>query len=100
MLENQKIRPVAIIGPDGERLTLNGLPPPGAKRWVSRRKAQVVAAVDSGLLTAEEACERYEMTIEELTLWRHRYLQNGMCGLRVTRTQYYRAVEATKTTFD
>ena len=39
MLENQKIRPAQVIGPLGEPLTLDSLPPPSTTRWVVRRKA-------------------------------------------------------------
>ena len=45
MLENQKIRPAQVIGPLGEPLTLDSLPPASTTRWVVRRKAEVVAAV-------------------------------------------------------
>ncbi len=60
-----------VIGPDGSPLTLVDLPPPNTRRWVVRRKAQVVAAVRGGLLTLEEACERYMLTIEEFLVWQH-----------------------------
>src|ERR1700741_3075749 len=50
MIENQKIRPAKVIGPLGEPLTLDTLPPPETTRWVVRRKAEVVAAVNGGLL--------------------------------------------------
>ena len=46
MIENQKIRPAQVIGPLGESLTVETLPPPGTTRWVVRRKAEVVAAVN------------------------------------------------------
>jgi len=45
-----------VIGPDGSPLTIADLPPPSTKRWVIRRKAEVVAAVRGGLLSLEEAC--------------------------------------------
>ena len=45
MIENQKFRPAKVIGPLGEQLTLDSLPPPSTTRWVVRRKAEVVAAV-------------------------------------------------------
>ena len=48
MLENQKIRPAQVIGPLGEPLTIDSLPAPCTTRWVVRRKAEVVAAVDGG----------------------------------------------------
>jgi hypothetical protein len=36
-----------VIGPDGSPLTLADLPAPGTTRWVIRRKAEIVAAVDA-----------------------------------------------------
>lgn len=90
MLENQKIRVVSVAGPLGEKLTLADLPPPETTRWVSRRKAQIVAAVDGGLLTPAEACDRYRMDLEELTNWRRLFARVGVPGLRTTRIQHYR----------
>ena len=58
-----------IIGPDGEVLTLDSLPPPNTKRWVIRRKAEVVAAVRGGLISLEEACLRYTLSTEEFISW-------------------------------
>ena len=54
-----------VIGPDGSPLTIADLPAPGTTRWVIRRKAEVVAAVRGGLLSLEEACQRYMLTVEE-----------------------------------
>ena len=34
MIENQKFRPSQVVGPLGEPLTLDSLPPPGTTRWV------------------------------------------------------------------
>ncbi len=90
MIENQKIRPAAAIGPLGERLTLDALPPPDTARWVARRKAEVVAAVHGGLLTIDEVCEHYSLTLEEFASWQRAVDRSGMPGLRVTRTQHYR----------
>jgi hypothetical protein len=69
MIENQKIRPAQVIGPLGEPLTLDSLSPPSTTRWVVRRKAEVVAAVNGGLLTVDEVCERYSLTLEEFAGW-------------------------------
>ena len=44
-------RPDSVIGPAGRPMTINDLPPPNTKRWVVRRKAEVVTAVRAGLLT-------------------------------------------------
>ena len=69
MLENQKIRPAAVVGPLGEALTLETLPPKTTTRWVIRRKAEVVAAVNGGLLGLSEACAFYSISPEEFALW-------------------------------
>ena len=90
MLENQKFRAASVIGPLGEALTLDSLPHPSTRRWVIRRKAEVVAAVAGGLVTVDEACERYGLTIEEFTGWQRAVDRSGMPGLRVTRIQQYR----------
>jgi hypothetical protein len=90
LLENQKFRPASVIGPLGEALTLESLPRPSTSRWVIRRKAEVVAAVAGGLLTIDEACDRYGLTIEEFTSWQRALDRSGMAGLRVTRIQLYR----------
>lgn len=90
MIENQKIRPEKVIGPLGEPLTLETLPPADTTRWVVRRKAEVVAAVNGGLLTVDEVCERYGLTVEEFAGWQRAIDRSGMPGLRVTRIQHYR----------
>jgi hypothetical protein len=90
MLENQKIRPGQVIGPLGESLTLDSLPPPQTTRWVVRRKAEVVAAVNGGLLTVNDVCERSSLTLEEFASWQRAIDRSGMPGLRVTRIQHYR----------
>ena len=88
-MREDKVRPAAVIGPLGELLTLAGLPGP-RERWTIRRKAEVVAAVDGGLLTIVEACERFDLELEEFASWQRAIERSGMLGLRVTRTQHYR----------
>ncbi len=92
MFENQKIRPAQVVGPLGEPLTLDSLPPAGTTRWVVRRKAEVVAAVNGGLLTVDEACARYSLTLEEFASWQRAVDRSGMPGLRVTRIQHYKSL--------
>ncbi|MDQ2879072.1 MAG: DUF1153 domain-containing protein [Pseudomonadota bacterium] len=92
MIENQKIRPAKVIGPLGESLTLDSLPPPETTRWVVRRKAEVVAAVNGGLLSVDEVCDRYNLTVEEFAGWQRAIDRSGMPGLRVTRIQHYRSL--------
>eukprot|EP00558_Chaetoceros_sp_UNC1202_P002334 CAMPEP_0197240182 /NCGR_PEP_ID=MMETSP1429-20130617/6516_1 /TAXON_ID=49237 /ORGANISM="Chaetoceros sp., Strain UNC1202" /LENGTH=105 /DNA_ID=CAMNT_0042699769 /DNA_START=39 /DNA_END=357 /DNA_ORIENTATION=- len=55
----QNAHQMSVKGPDGRPITLEDLPKPGITRWVTRRKAEVVAAVSGGLLSEGEACERY-----------------------------------------
>ena len=92
MIENQKIRPAKVIGPLGESLTLDSLPPPSTTRWVVRRKAEVVAAVNGGLLSVDDVCARYNLTVEEFAGWQRAIDRSGMPGLRVTRIQHYRSL--------
>ena len=79
-----------VIGPDGSPLTVADLPPKDTKRWVIRRKAEVVAAVRGGLLSLEEACNRYTLTVDEFLSWQMSIDQHGLAGLRTTRIQQYR----------
>jgi hypothetical protein len=72
---------------------LEDLPPPGIKRWVIRRKAEVVAAVRAGILSLDEACERYTLSVEEFLSWQRSIDRHGLRGLRTTRLQDYRATE-------
>ena len=67
------------------------LPPANTRRWVVRRKAAVVAAVQSGKITLEEACQRYQLTEEEFRSWQRAYEAHGLPGLRDTRLQQYRS---------
>src|SRR6516164_2975175 len=76
-----------VIGPDGSPLTVADLPPKDTKRWVIRRKAEVVAAVRGGLLSLEEACERYTLTVDEFLSWQRSIDRYGLPGLRVTPSQ-------------
>ena len=79
-----------VIGPDGSPLTIADLPPTNTRRWVIRRKAEVVAAVRGGLLRLEEACQRYKLTVEEFLSWQAAIDEYGLAGLRTTRIQQYR----------
>lgn len=75
---------------EGVATAVSALPPPTTKRWVIRRKAAVVAAVRAGVLTLEEACQRYHLSVEEFLSWQRLIDRHGMRGLRATRLQDYR----------
>jgi hypothetical protein len=66
------------------------LPPPDTKRWVTRRKAVIVNAVSAGVISLEEVCRRYELSVEEFLAWQRAIDTHGVPGLRVTRLQIYR----------
>lgn len=71
-------------------MTMGDMPSPDTQRWTIRRKAAVVAGVRAGLLTMEEACERYSLTLEEYLSWQRMIDAHGLRGLRVTKIQDYR----------
>lgn len=78
-----------VLGPDGSPLTIPDLPPSNTKRWVVHRKAVVVAAVRGGLLRLDDACKRYQLTIDEFLSWHRQIDRHGLPGLRTTKIQYY-----------
>ena len=85
--------PRHVIGPDGYPLTIADLPEPGSKkRWVVRRKGQVVAAVRGGLLSLDEACNRYKLSIDEFLSWQSAIDRHGLQGLRATRVLRYKRI--------
>ncbi len=89
-------RALLPIGPSGNLLTLEDLPPSDTVRWVVRRKAELVAAIRGGLLSLEDACERYRLSEEELVSWADSLAKHGPRGLRSTRLQLYRKSHAEK----
>src|SRR5829696_1999164 len=78
------------LGPKGEVLTHEKLPAPRQRRWVVRRKAEIVIAVDCGLLSVEEACSRYGLTLDEFLSWKRDLANGGLSGLHRARIQDHR----------
>lgn len=91
MIEYHNSRAARIIGPFREVLTRDSLPPPNTTRWVASRKAQVVAAVQGGLLSLEEVMARYNLSLEEFYSWQRAMDRAGVSGLRVAWSQQDRA---------
>jgi hypothetical protein len=60
-------------GPSGQRVTVSQLPPPGRKCRSVREKALVVAAVRHGMLTFFEACERYDLSLDQFLAWQRAF---------------------------
>ncbi|MGE8141068.1 DUF1153 domain-containing protein [Novosphingobium sp. NPDC080210] len=63
------------------------LPPRNTTRWVARRKAQVVTAVETGALSIGEAMERYRLSLEEFQSWQRALDRSGVAGLRIAAAQ-------------
>ncbi|UWQ20284.1 DUF1153 domain-containing protein [Jannaschia sp. W003] len=82
--------PRVVTLPDGTQMTRADLPPPGTTRWVARRKAAVVRGVESGLITMDEAVERYGLSEEEYASWREMISRYGTDGLKTTLLQQFR----------
>lgn len=76
--------------PRGRAIAPGDLPPPETQRWVARRKAQIVAAVRSGVLGQEDACRRYNISPEEFASWERALDRHGPRALRVTKLQEFR----------
>ena len=54
--------PDQVALPDGGVLIPLNLPTQNVMRWTARRKAEVVAAVEAGMLTIPDACRRYRLS--------------------------------------
>ncbi len=80
-------------------MSLSDLPSPQTHRWVASRKALVVKAVSSGLISEDDACEMYNLSNEELDSWRSAIKTHGMKALKATSLQTYRQNMSKKETF-
>jgi len=78
------------LSPSGKRMTFEDLPPKATKRWVIRRKAEVVAGVHGGLISLNQALRRYELSVDEFRSWEKLLKNHGLPGLRTTRGKKYR----------
>ncbi|MCA0961187.1 DUF1153 domain-containing protein [Salipiger bermudensis] len=83
--------PRAVTLPDGTIMTRADLPPAETCRWVASRKAAVVKAVTYGLLSENQAMERYGLSVEELGEWVRAVSNHGEEALKATLVQRFRA---------
>ena len=93
-----------VIGPTGSKLTVGDLPPPGTMHWVDRRKVEVVAAVQGGLISFEQARSRYMLSVEEFISWQklefgRPHLISSDSGLQYVRRGIFDAIERVRTDF-
>ncbi len=65
------------------RVSLAALPAGYSTRWVAARKAQVVDAVEAGLIRLDEALRRYRLSLEEFEGWQKARKLACVSGLRL-----------------
>ena len=82
--------PRAVTLPDGQVMSRADLPASKTRRWVASRKAAVVRGVTYGLISKEDALERYNLSEEEFTQWVHAVAIHGENALKTTSLQRYR----------
>ncbi len=82
--------PRAVTLKDGTVMTRADLPPPSTRRWVASRKAAVVRAVESGLISQSDALARWDLSEEELAEWLSAVQAHGEAALKATSIQHYR----------
>jgi hypothetical protein len=53
-------------------------------RWIPQRKAEVLAAVRRGSISLCQACDLYDISVEEFMTWQRGAALHGLAGLRAT----------------
>ena len=71
-------------------MAVDSLPSADTVRWTIRRKVEIVTAVHDGLLTLDEAYDRYRLSAEEFLHWEQLIAAQGSRGLKATRLKMYR----------
>ena len=79
--------PRAVKLPDGTVMSRADLPPMETTRWVASRKLAVVRGVMHGLITQDEALERYSLSDEEFQEWLACLSERGADGLKACKSQ-------------
>ena len=72
-------RSSGVIEPAGKPLTIDDF-----------RRAEVAASVRHGLISLEEACDHYKLSVDEVLTWVQVLEVHGLRGLRTTQLQNYR----------
>ena len=74
------------------------LPPPNTQRWVKSRKLAVIKAIETNVISDEQACLRYNLSQEELDSWKRALNRYGPGALRTTHINRYRRQDTPKGT--
>ncbi|MDB5445668.1 MAG: hypothetical protein JWQ97_985 [Phenylobacterium sp.] len=56
-------------------------------RWVAAKKQILLELLRRNALTLEQACARYDLSVEEVVAWRERDAMHGRKGLAATKLQ-------------
>ena len=83
MINNENARVSGQYTLDGKALNLADLPTSQSVRWSMRRKSEVLTAIRCGLLTVEDAFNRYAISLDELISWQiamNRFGPEGLCA--------------------
>ncbi len=78
-----------LLSPCPVRRRDDDLPASDTKRWHVNRKAEVVLGVRHGVISIEEACRHYRLSIEEFGSWQRLIDEYGLLGLRATYVKLY-----------
>ena len=87
-------KPKYVVRSDGSVLTLGDLPSAKTTRWVISRKTIVVDAVRGGIISLEDACWRYSLTLEEFYEWQSAIDRRRLQALNERRIGNVRAYDA------
>ncbi|MEO9648735.1 MAG: DUF1153 domain-containing protein [Roseobacter sp.] len=82
--------PRSVTLADGTVMTHADLPPANTRRWVASRKASVVRGVAYGLISQNEALQRYKISEDEFHEWVRAVSEHGVDALKATTLQKYR----------
>ncbi|QIE44374.1 DUF1153 domain-containing protein [Pseudohalocynthiibacter aestuariivivens] len=82
--------PRAVTLPDGTVMTQGDLPAPDTRRWVASRKLAVVRGVLYGLISQEDACDRYALSEDEFCEWIRAVSLHGEEALKATALKEFR----------
>jgi hypothetical protein len=66
-----------LTGRNSLELTLADLPAPDTRRWYETRKILVVRAIEIGMLSFDQASERYSLSLEEFIGWQKLAAKSG-----------------------
>ena len=83
-------KPIGDLGLPPTKPAAVKLPPSDTKRWTMRRKAAVVEAVHSDMITIAQVCRRYSLSVEEFLSWHNTIQSHGVKSLQITKLQNYR----------